>query len=472
MFIGRKKEVQQLKNFFNRGTAGLAVCSGRRRIGKSTLIEHCSQSETFLEFYGLPPREGIGLIEQLEYFSSQLSGYFGLSGIQFLDWHDALMLLASLTRSGRYIILLDEISWMASEDKDFPGKLKGIWDTVFKKNPDIRIILCGSVSSWIEENIFHNKGFVGRVSLTIRLQELPLHDANQFWMGNPIVSSREKFQLLCVTGGVPRYLEEINPNINAEENIKRMCFTKGGVLVDEFEKIFFDLFRKQSSQYMSIVESLKNHPKTYEEICSILKIEPSGSIHSKLNTLIESGFVKRDFVYNKTKAAKKLSRFRLSDNYLRFYLKYIHPIKHLIEQGLYEDFHLDNLNNWSSIIGLQFENLVLNNLSSIIKKLNISPETLLSASPYFQNETKRQRGCQVDLFIQTKYTYYLCEIKFKDNIGREVIDEVMEKIHRITVPNTVSVRPVLICHGNVSSNLVTENFFSHIIHFDDLLNEE
>ncbi len=99
---------------------------------------------------------------------------------------------ASLTKEGKCLIFLDEISWMGSRDKDFAGVLKGIWDTRFKQNNQLILVLCGSVSSWIDDNILNDKGFVGRVSFTITLKELSLRYANLFWHRHKQLSSFEK----------------------------------------------------------------------------------------------------------------------------------------------------------------------------------------------------------------------------------------------------------------------------------------
>lgn len=378
-------------------------------------------------------------------------------------------MLAALTKQGPVIILLDEISWMGAKDKDFPGKLKGVWDTQFKKNPQFRLILCGSVSAWIHENILKNEGFVGRVSLTIDLEELSLHEANNFWTSNPYISAYEKFKILSVTGGIPKYLEEIDPKVDAETNIKRLAFTSGGLLVDEFDKVFLDLFGKNALDYQSIARALVHQPQSAEEIAHCLNIELSGHLSHKLTVLKECGFVARDYAWRARQRLDRLSKYRLKDNYLRFYLKYIEPKKDLIEKKLYQDIDLENLPDWSSILGLQFENLVLNNLKPIRDLLEISPESLYSAGPFFQNSTKSHPGCQVDLLLQTKYSTYLCEIKFSRNIGVEIISEVMQKIERIKIPKTVSLRPVLIYQGELSKQVVRENFFSKLIAFDELL---
>ncbi len=120
-------------------------------------------------------------------------------------------------------------------------------------------------------------------------------------------------------------------------------------------------------------------------------------------------------------------------------------------------------------MGLQFENLVLNNLFSIQRLLDISPASILSASPYFQNKTLRKEACQVDLLIQTRHTLYVCEIKFREKITPSIVDEVKEKIRKLKIAKTVSVRPVLIYEGELSPKIQNENYFSHLISFSDFL---
>jgi hypothetical protein len=116
------------------------------------------------------------------------------------------------------IVLFDEISWMGSKDPDFLGKLKNAWDLYFKKNPKLIFILCGSVSSWIDKNILSHTGFLGRISYRLTLEELPLKDCNQFWSSaGGQISAYEKLKVLSITGGVPRYLEEIKPRMSAEK---------------------------------------------------------------------------------------------------------------------------------------------------------------------------------------------------------------------------------------------------------------
>lgn len=222
-FIGRKKELKQLSLLLKKKTASLVVVKGRRRIGKSRLIEEFGKSfDTVFSFAGVFPTPHTTPKDQRDHFGWQLAKIVGELPFKEDDWNGHFLRLANYTRKGRLLILLDEISWMGSLDPNFLGKLKNAWDLEFKKNPRIVLVLCGSVSTWINKNILSSTGYFGRVSLTITLKELPLDACNQFWIskknsfGN--ISAYEKFKMLSVTGGIPKYLEEIHPNLPAERN--------------------------------------------------------------------------------------------------------------------------------------------------------------------------------------------------------------------------------------------------------------
>lgn len=472
MFIGREEELGKLERLSKLNKPALVVCRGRRRIGKSTLIQQFGRGYPhFCEFQGLAPREGIANADQLANFSGQMAEQFGLPILTLKDWQEAFSLLANQMEGKKMVVLFDEISWMASYDKDFVGQLKIAWDTKFKRNDKLILVLCGSVSSWIDENILNSADFMGRVSLTISLDELPLALCNEFWgKKKDRISGYEKFKLLSITGGVPRYLEEIDVSETAENNIKVMCFDKSGILFSEFDKIFNDIFSKKAGLYKQLINILVDGDRSFSEVCERLLVDPNGVISKYLCDLETSGFIARDFVYSLKGAKKgKLSKYRLRDNYLRFYLKYIEPERDKVEKGLYRYGSVENFPGFEAIMGFQLENLVLNNLNSIIPKLKIPPESLISASPYFQNKTGRQQVCQIDLLIQTKNTIYVCEVKFRKKVESSVISEVQDKIKKLKYPKTMSVRPVLIYVGELAPSIESENFFDKIISLDDLL---
>lgn len=467
-FYGRKEELDRLCGLLKKNTSSLAVIKGRRRIGKSRLILEFSKGLNTFIFTGLPPTEHSTAQTQREYFVQQMERLLGIRGLKVDDWGDIFWHLSQATQSKQVLLVFDEINWMGSYDHTFLGKLKSAWDLYFKNNPQLMMILSGSMSSWIDENILSSTGFMGRISLELTLDELPLPICNLFWRKKAaFVSAYDKFKILSVTGGVPRYLEEIDPDLSAEENIHNLAFRKGGLLVEEFDRIFSDLFFSRFLRYKQIVKCLAEGNATLEQICLAIDLEKGGTISNYIEDLIKTGYIVQDHTWNiKSSKESNLCKFRLKDNYLRFYLKYIEPQRTQIEKN-----RVVTPPAWTTIMGLQFENLVLNNFHRVYQLLGLNPNEVIYDNPYFQRATKGHPGCQVDYLIQTKFnTLYVCEIKFsKEPIGLSVVNEVQQKIDQITKPKSFSVRPILIHVNGVTSDVIESEFFAKIIDFGQFL---
>lgn len=473
-FIGRREELEELRRHARKRVASLIVVKGRRRIGKSRLIEEFSKEYRNYIFVGVMPTEKTTKQTQLAEFASQLGIAFGKHNIEVQDWNDLFLFLAKKTQKGRVIIVLDEISWIGSQDPDFLGKLKNAWDLHFKKNPQLILIICGSASAWIEKNILSSSGFMGRISFTLTLDELTLTECNDFWNKTGCyLTPYDKFKILSITGGIPRYLEEIQTQYSAEENIRNLCFKKGGMLVNEFEQIFSDLFGKRSEKYKQIVRLLLQGSLEYGQICEKLKVGKSGLISEYLNDLIISGFISRDNTWNpKTGiAAPLLFKYRLRDNYIRFFLRYIENKLPEIDRNIYQVKSVSLLPGWASITGLQFENLVLNNRHFVHRSLKLSTDDIVVENPYFQHQTSRLKACQIDYMIQTRTNViYVCEIKFsRESLKKDVILEIKKKVARLYLPHGMSCCPVLIHVNGVNDSVIDSGYFTEIIDFSQFL---
>ena len=472
-FVGRKKELEKLEGLLKKKSASLVVVRGRRRIGKSRLIEEFAKKKKFYKFAGIPPGPETTAQSQREVFAEQLGKQINLSGVTSTDWASLFSMLAKESSKGAVIILLDEISWMGSLDPTFLGKLKNAWDLEFKKNPHLILVLCGSVSTWIEENIISSKAFFGRISLFFKLEELPLFSCHELLLSKGFRGSiYEEMKVLGVMGGIPWYLEQIKAGLSANENIKELAFQKEGVLFNEFDAIFHDLFNKRSSIYRSIFELLANGALEINAIAKGLKYASSGTLSEYLDDLIESGFITRDYTWLvKSGKSSKLSHYRLSDNYLRFYLKYVFPNKDRILRGGFDEQNIADLPGWSTVMGFQFENLVLKNRAKIWELLGIKPGDIVADNPYFQKKTTTQKGCQVDYLIQTRFnTLFACEIKFSAHpLRTDVIEEVSEKLSRLVLPKRFSCFPVLIHMNGVNDGISDSGYFSEVVDFSQLL---
>jgi AAA+ ATPase superfamily predicted ATPase len=472
-FIGREVELQTLDDLLKKKTASLVVIKGRRRIGKTRLIEEFAKGKPFLRFVGLPPNEGITAQIQKDEFSHLLSQQTHLPEFKTDDWSKLFALLGEKVRHGRQIILFDEITWMAHDDPTFLGKLKNAWELMYQKNPKLILILCGSISSWIEKNILSSTGYFGRISKKITLKELPIQHCNQLLESLGFKrSAYEKFLFLSLTGGIPWYIELLNPIFSAAENIKSLCFDSDGILVNEHKYIFHDLFGYRSPVYEKITRFLSNKTAEYGAISEGINYASSGLLSDYLEDLIESGYISRTFSWDiKSGKEKKISFYRLTDNYLRFYYKYIQPKLNLIHKGQYQNTSITALPSWNSIMGFQFESLVLNNRFLIQKYLRLSAQDIVADDVYFQRATKKYQGCQIDYLIQTRTnTLFVCEIKFsQQEIKSSIIAEVKDKIDKLIIPKNFVCIPVLIHANGVTDEVESAEYFYSIINFSDFL---
>lgn len=473
-FIGRKAELKKLQDLASFDRACLVVMRGRRRIGKSRLIEEFANGKIFLPFSGLAPLPKIKAQDQRDTFARQLAKNFSLPPLTFTDWDDAFAHLSErLIEDKPTIILFDEISWMGSKDPTFIPKLKNWWDLTLQKQSKVILVLCGSVSSWISKNIINSTAFFGRITLNIELPELSLPESYQLLRSSGFSGSLyDVYKILSITGGVPWYLEQILPNQTADDNIKRLCFEKEGLLVKEFNKIFHDLFKKKSEPYKKIIDILAEGMRNLSEIRDALQYSRSGSLSNLLNNLVISGFVSEHFTWSiKTGSIGRQKIYRLSDNYLRFYVKYIEVNLPKIESNAYQDLSLVNLPGWDGVLGFQLESLLLKNRPILLKSLGLNPADIVANNPYIQHATGRARGCQIDYLIQTHMNnLFVCEFKFKRReVNLEIIENMQEKINRLVTPKGYGICPVLFHLSGVTDSVQEKRYFYRIIDISDFL---
>lgn len=474
MFIGRIDQLEALSHLWSKRTSSLVTCRGRRRIGKSTLIEEFAKrtADHFINITGLSPRKGMTDVRQRKNFCEELADQTDGKIAAAKNWTMAFRALDErIPEKGRTVVLLDEISWMGSRNPDFAGYLKSAWDKRLKNHDNLVLVICGSVSSWIAENILDSTGFVGRDSLDLEVKELSLAESVQMLGATGArLSSREIFDILSVTGGVPKYLEEIRPELSFEENVRQLCFKPRGTFFREFNETFSEVFGKKTSSRGDVLRALDASPLSVVEIARALGRTPNGKLTEALRDLTYAGFVSRDSGLNPmTREPLRMERYRVKDNYTRFYLRFIEPRHQAIEKGLFEFSSVEQLAGWNTLLGLQFENLVLNHVNDLFAHFGLSRSLVLSAAPYYRRGGKGVRGCQIDLLIQTERMALVVEIKRCREIGREVIREVEEKVECLEVARGLSVRTALVYDGILSPAVEADRYFDFILPFEKLL---
>jgi len=471
-FVGRNNELQRLEDLSKSGRACLVIIKGRRRIGKSRLVEEFGKNKKFLPFSGLAPVKGVTAQDQRDAFSRQMTTLFNLPSFTFTDWGDAFLHLTRYLTKKPTVILFDEISWMGSKDPTFIPKLKVWWDLILQNHPSVTLILCGSISTWIDKNIINSTAFFGRVSLYLELTELSIPQCKkllnlQGFKGSDL----DFFKILSITGGVPWYLEQIQTYQSADENIKRLCFEKNGLLVHEFDRIFNDLFSSRGEVYKKIIKILSQGIKSRANLQKILAYHPSGTLTRHLKALEICGFISKHRDWSlKTGKVGKSTLYRLSDNYLRFYIHYIEPNLTKIEQDSFLEVPLSSLPGWEPMLGFQLENLLLKNRTLLYQAIGIHAQDIVIDNPYVQKASGRKKGCQIDYLIQMhSNTLFVCEVKMRRReLGMEVIEAMKTKIASLALPKGFGISPVLFHLGPISDSLLSSRYFYRIIDVADL----
>lgn len=471
-FIGRKRELEKLQALHRKDLPSLVVVKGRRRVGKSRLIAEFASGypqHKLWSFAGLAPEGGMTAQTERDYFGRQLALLLHLPPLTFQDWSDAFEHLSLHVKAGD-IILFDEISWMGAKDPSFVPKLKAWWD---KQNIPLIVVFCGSVSTWIEENILNSTAFFGRVTLTITLEPLSILESSHLLKSMGFQgSSYDTYKLLSVLGGIPWYLEQASSGMTADAIIKQLFFEKDGLLVLEFDRIFHDLFDGKGATYKKILNALKEGMKTLAEIRHAIDFAKSGTLSKLMDHLVIAGFVKKQSLWSfKTSKPLKQSLYRICDPYMRFYLKVIEPNREKIDLGAFEEAPLSSLPGFEAHMGLQVEYLLLQNRHLLLKAIGISAADVTSDGPYRQSQTISARGCQIDYLVQTvTKNLYVCEFKFnRRELGVEVVQEMQDKISALKIPRGYAAVPILFHMGGVASAVATGGYFYQVIDITDFL---
>jgi len=472
-FIGRKHELKLILDSFSSRKGVLNVIQGRRRIGKTRLIKELANQKKKITLRYLtspPPKKEISDKQERKSYAEQIQKEFGLPYLPVYDtWANLIYFIVSQCNDKNTIIAIDEINWLAKKsDIPIESILWQVWERECAQKKNFMLILSGSLASWIETNIISYEGFVGRISHKIILKELTLSNVRSFFGSEKNrLPNRDLIKLLCAFGCIPLYLELINPKLSAEDNLKKLAYDKSGPLNNEFNQMFNSLFSDENKVFRSILEivGLSNSLLQAKEIAEKIGKHYTGRINETIAILCQVGFLKEQTNWNtKTKKEGSIYRYQIADNYTAFFFRSIN--KQTVKNKLTKQESLPE--NLANILGLQFENLVENNSDFILDKIGIKQADYVGS--YFQTKTQRQEGCQVDLLIQTRYRIYICECKLLgDEVNKSIIEEVKNKIRKITAPKGITLHPVLVHANGVAASVEESSYFDHIIDLTDAL---
>lgn len=469
--IGREREIKELEKLYNSNKAELVTVYGRRRVGKTFLINQFFHDDFTFKHAGLSPEDECNekeLDRQLNQFYSNLV-YYGLEKCEKpKDWFEAFNYLKVLLNKNiankRIVVFIDELPWMDTKGSDFIKAFEGFWNSYACSKNNLMLIICGSATSWMENNLINNHGgLYGRVTYEIKLAPFTLKECEDFFKSKNIEFSKYDITLIyMILGGIPYYLNYIDNEYSVSQNIDNLFFKNNAKLEFEFDRLFKSIF-SYSERAKEIVKLLytKNFGYTRKEISEKTGIKEGGTLSNYLNGLIASGFIIK---YNPFGISKRETYYKLVDPFCWFYLNFCQD-KHNSQNFFTENIASSAINSWA---GFSFENVCFNHIDQIKFALGIIGVST-EESAYFNKED----GYQIDLILTRKDNIInICEIKFYSSmlsINKEYYLKINNRINMIRgkIGKKYSIMSTLISTYGLNRNLYS-NAFVKSITLDDL----
>lgn len=464
--IGRKKEIQTLKQCYDSEKAEMVIVYGRRRIGKTFLVRETFENRFDFHITGLYKKSKA---KQLENFANVLAEYSGEQYDVPKTWYEAFRLLkqyvSNISRVGKKLIFIDELPWMDTKRSDFVSALENFWNGWGAGQNDLMLVVCGSATAWIMDKLLGDKGgLFNRDTERIYLEQFSLKETEEYLTNNGIsISRKEIAECYMVMGGVPYYLSKMRRGMSLSQNIDNIFFKKNPLLKGEFEHLYNALFTNSDS-YINIVEALSKTTVglTRDEIATQVNVSTGGNLTKMLENMVNSDLIRVDSYYGRI---KKDSVYQLSDFFTMFYFKYLQ------NQSNDENFWSNRQENrtHTTWAGLTFEQLCFAHIRQIKSALGITGV----ASEYYAWRNNVSGGSQIDLVIDRQDNIInICEIKFYNNeylITKTVAHNLENKVTDFLQANKCrkSIHPVLITTfglANSKYNSIVQN----VITLDDL----
>jgi hypothetical protein len=367
---------------------------------------------------------------------------------------------------------------MATPRSKLLQALDHYWNRFWSQNNRVKLVVCGSSASWIIKNIVDNKGGLhNRLTRKILLEPLSLGETKNMLQSMGVrLNNKHIAQIYMVTGGIPFYLSHISAGLSASQVIDKLAFSKNGILLDEFDKLYSSLF-EDAAIYVEIIKIIANHRYGIhqEELFKKLKnVSKGGTIVKKVKELENAGFIIGFLPY---KHKKKGIYYKIIDEYTLFYFYWIEPIKEtLLKKGLrqgYWDKIMDS-NSWQAWAGYSFEAMCYKHLNQISKALNLSPTAIPNTWRHIPTKGSNEQGTQIDLlFDRNDDAITLCEIKFTNSpfvIDKEYASNLNKKV-KVFREITKTQKQIFL--GMISANGLKPTMYSDemvdgIVTLDDL----
>jgi len=459
MLVSRQREQEILRNSLKEEQSSFIAIYGRRRVGKTFLVRETFGDAIFFSHTGIA--DGTLKLQLKAFYDSAVTAGCDAPKVP-KDWIEAFSILKQSvmkSRRRKKVIFLDELSWMDTPRSHFLTALEFFWNGWASGRKDIVLIVCASATSWIMDNIVHNKGGLhNRLNDQIQLNPFTLKECEELARANGLKTDRQDIlQYYMALGGIPYYWKLLERGASTAQNFDRLFFTENARLRDEYEYLYASLFKKPEP-YVAIVSTLakKKSGMTRLELITAAHLTNSGVTTKKLRELEQCGFIRRCREYGKQ---RKDAVYQLIDSFTLFYFSFM-ANKSSDPHFWMHSAGTPKINTWK---GLAFERVCLLHSEQIRRKLGIAGVLTETYSWRCKaDEETGISGSQIDLLICRKdRVINICEIKYSDgpySMTKAVYNDVLNKINdfRLSTGTKYALFPTLITSSEVKKNAYSE----------------
>jgi uncharacterized protein len=470
--IGRQKQIAQLTSAIESDRPEMVAVIGRRRVGKTFLIQNVYEQRLAFELIGVQYNTQK---EQLMLFMERMTKYFPLYFVKKrpTSWLEAFFMLSeAIDKAGfkeKKVIFFDELPWLGTKRSDFLKGLSWFWNS-WATRQQIVVVICGSAASWMIGKVINDRGGLhNRVTKLVYLYPFTLAETEAFFKLRKVRLNRyQTVQVYMAMGGIPMYLDQIRNGLSAVQNIQNVCFEPDGYLRNEFDRLFLSLFDNYDT-HVEVVRSLANKKigMTRTQLIEATKLTNGGMLTEILKELSQSGFIG---VYNTYGKKTRESIYRLTDAYSLFYLNFLEPLG----DNAHVDFtRLSELPKWKAWSGYAFENICLYHIDQIRESLSIKGMYSIATS-FFALPKDGYPGTQIDLIIdRNDNSMNICEIKFSEgdyNLTKKDADniDVKKQVFRYHTDTKKHLFTTLITTFKVVENANKVNHIDQVVTMDGL----
>ncbi len=467
IIIGRKAEQEILRQRIESDIPELIAIYGRRRVGKTFLVRQYFDDRFCFYFTGI--YQGTKT-EQLREFNRQLKHYSGQKWKVAKDWFDAFAqlreYLESLDSNEPIVVFLDELPWMDTQKSRFIKAFEYFWNSWGATNNRLKLIVCGSATTWMRENVLSDKGgLYNRTTRSIYLAPFSLYETEQYLLSRGIQWNRYQIaECYMVLGGTPLYLQMLEKNLSFTQNVDHLFFIQNAPLAREYNFLFRSLFN-EATLHRQIIETLasKAMGMTRIEIMAATKIEDGGALTKALRNLCDCDFIRQYTAFGKN---ERSTIYQLTDLFTLFHLRYVKGYQGQDENHWQNMIDSPSRRAWS---GYSFEQLCLHHIRQIKQKLGING---------VQSDVCAWKGDggQIDLLIDRRdQTINLCEMKFSKNefeITKQYDEHLRERTEKFRVATNTrkALHQTFVTTYGVKRNMYSGNVQSEV-RLDDLFVE-